>query len=761
MFNQHKKLTPTQFKLIACMNRNKIIIFTFLALGAISCLLLPKLKFSFDFEQFFPKGDKELDFYRQFVKEFETDDNFLLVAIERKEGVFNQQFLEQFHDFTLKTRDLPHVTESQSLTKLRYPIKTIFAVTTIPTIHIDDPAEYERDKQKIMQDERFVNNLISKDATALVVVMKTEQGIQLEQANVLIDSLNLLIKQYPFKQTHIMGRAYFQNEVVALTKREVMTSTLIAGILVSFVIAWIFKRFWGAFIALGSILLGLIIFFGILSLFKRELSALAALYPVLMLILGTFDVIHVMSKYIDERARGLSTQDAVRQTIKDMALPTFLTYSTTAIGFLTLLGNNIQPIVDFGINATIGVTVAYLIAIIFVPACLSFFDLNQIVKLTKETDNWKRSFFWLHFFTKRNAKWINLGAIVVFAFCIYGISKITTNYRIEDNLPIGAKVTTDFQYFEEKFAGFRPVEYAIYAQGDYLADDFEVLQQMDKIESHLKQYADIRAITSMTAVYKSLNQMNNGGSKGAYQLPDNDTTFQELKGLATKLPPSTMNILKSKDDKKARISTRISDLGADSVKRIGERIDRWIAANVDSSVIKAKRTGTGMLIDKNGEYVRDNTVLGLFWSVLIIAILMALIFREWRVMLIFLIPNLFPLFICGAFMSFYGIELEAGVSIVFSVIFGIAVDDTIHTLSKLKAFKSKGYKTDAALYHTMMEVGKPMIHTAIILFFGFLVMLFSVNPTSQNVGILMSFTLASALVSDLLLLPVLSRWLLK
>ena len=112
-------------------------------------------------------------------------------------------------------------------------------------------------------------------------------------------------------------------------------------------------------------------------------------------------------------------------------------------------------------------------------------------------------------------------------------------------------------------------------------------------------------------------------------------------------------------------------------------------------------------------------------------------------------------------MGFFGIQLEAGVSIVFSVIFGIAVDDTIHTLSKLKMFKSKVHDTDEALYQTMMEVGKPMIHTAVILFFGFMVMLFSSNPPSQNVGILMSFTLASALLSDLFLLPVLTRWLLK
>jgi predicted RND superfamily exporter protein len=265
----------------------------------------------------------------------------------------------------------------------------------------------------------------------------------------------------------------------------------------------------------------------------------------------------------------------------------------------------------------------------------------------------------------------------------------------------------------------------------------------------------------MNTVIKSLNQMVNGGSVKSYSFPENDTIFENLRQYQAMVPGNTLNVLQSKDKMKLRISTRMNDLGADSIKKIGQRIDKWITSNLDSNVIKVKRTGTGMLVDRNSEYVRDNTISSLFWSVLIISILMALIFREWRVMLIFLIPNLFPLFICGGFMGFLGIQLEAGVSIVFSVIFGIAVDDTIHTLSKLKMFKDKGDSTDDALYHTMMEVGKPMIHTAVILFFGFLVMLFSSNPPSQNVGILMSFTLASALISDLFLLPVLTRRLLK
>jgi predicted RND superfamily exporter protein len=146
---------------------------------------------------------------------------------------------------------------------------------------------------------------------------------------------------------------------------------------------------------------------------------------------------------------------------------------------------------------------------------------------------------------------------------------------------------------------------------------------------------------------------------------------------------------------------------------------------------------------------------------MIISILMAFILKDWRMIIIFLIPNLFPLIICGAFMGFWGIELEAGISIVFSVIFGIAVDDTIHTLSKFKIYREKGLNVDESLRETLLEVGKPMFQTAIILFFGFLVMLFSATPTSVHIGLLMSFTLASALLSDLFMLPVLVRFLVR
>ncbi len=133
----------------------------FAVLAIASAFLLPRLRFAFDFEQFFPSGDPDLAFFREFIKEFEADDNFMLVALRREEGAFEQRFLENVHDLTLKARDLPHVLESNSLTKFSYPVKTPFAIVTTPAIHISEPEYYERDRARLLKDERFVRNLIS------------------------------------------------------------------------------------------------------------------------------------------------------------------------------------------------------------------------------------------------------------------------------------------------------------------------------------------------------------------------------------------------------------------------------------------------------------------------------------------------------------------------------------------------------------------------------------------------------------------------
>ena len=734
-------------------------IIAFFAVGFfVAIYFISTLHFSFDFEQYFPQGDPDLQFFQSFIKNFETDDNFLLVGVSNKDGIFEQKFLQKFDSLTETSLNLPFVRDVQSLTKIQLPVKTFFGVSAVPVLHIDDTSRYEEDKQKIIHDPRFVKNFISEDASSTVLFLKTKDRLTLDESEVMMKSLDSLIRTYNFSEYHYLGRANFQKELVWMEKREVAVSTVIAAILVAIIILILFRRWRTMVLALLSIGFSMLFFFAILGMCGRELSAMSALYPVLMVIIGTSDFIHMLSKYIDELRFGHSKDEAIALTIKEIGLATLMTAVTTAVGFATLVTSRVVPIQDFGINAAVGVMVAYATVLLFTTAILPSFSADELQQVSSGAAYIEKFMEWVYRFTKLRARTIAVVALAILGICIYGTSLITTNYNIMGNMPRGQKVTEDFSFFEKVFSGFRPLEYAVFAGNGHRVDDLDVLKQIEKVENKLAAQPAIRSVTSPTIIYKSLNQMNNGNRAEAYKLPDDSLQFSEFKHLADKLPKATAHILLSKDGTKARITTRILDLGADSVMAVGENIDKWIANNTDKNLATFRRTGTGYIIDKNAMYVRADLVEGIFWEVGLIALLMAFMLRNVRMIFIFLIPNLFPLIFAGALVGYMGVPLDAGISMIFTVVFGIAIDDTIHFLSTFNINRGKGQTVDEALHTTLVETGKPVCITTIILFFGFLVMIFSIHPPSVTIGKIIAVTLVTALMSDLFINPILLRW---
>ena len=737
-----------------------VIIIVFGLLAGASAWLALGLQFRFSFEDFFPQDDPDLAFYESFIEDFETDINFLLVALQPDTGdIFQQPFLEAAHDFSLKARDLPYIKSSNSLTQLSLPLKTPFGLTTIPAIHINKPSKYASDKKKLLSDSRFKGSLISSNADALVIALKTDDKVFLEESTVLMSALDSLMATYPIQRFHYLGPAYFQQEMVKMQKREVVVSASISAVLVMLVMFWLFRRPWGIIISLTSIGLGMLLFFGTLSALGRPLNAMAALYPVLMIIVGTSDVIHIMSKYIDELKKGFSKRDAIWTTIKEIGLATLLTSITTAIGFASLLTSKVQPIREFGINAALGVLVAYVTVILFTTAVLSFFEKEQLIKLGRGEAFWNRLLEKAYQFTIDYQRKIIWGTVFTLILCAIGISKVDTNYNIQNNLPTGEKISEDFQYFEKNFAGFRPFELAVMAKEGARADDFEILQAIDKVEQQLAATPGIEGVQSITTMYKSIHQALSGKRGEGYVLPENEAQLKRYKTMVDKLPNASGNVLISRDGSKARISARAKDIGADSVQAMGAELDNWINANIDTSKVAFRQTGMGLILDKNAKYIRKNLLQGLGLAIAIISLLMVVLFRNWRMVIVSLLPNILPLLLAGAFIGFAGIELEAGVAIVFAIVFGIAVDDTIHFLSKYKLSRNKGLDIEASLLITFTETGKAICLTSIILFFGFLVMLFSIHPPSVNIGLLISLTLVSAIISDLFLIPPMIRWL--
>jgi len=180
-----------------------------------------------------------------------------------------------------------------------------------------------------------------------------------------------------------------------------------------------------------------------------------------------------------------------------------------------------------------------------------------------------------------------------------------------------------------------------------------------------------------------------------------------------------------------------------------------LAEKEKSGIANYTITGTAHLFDKNLGYLSISLVKGLAISILIVALLIGLIYRSWRILIISIIPNVFPLLVIAGLMGYFGIELKTSTAIIFTIAFGIAVDDTIHFLGKFKYELMQGKSHLYALKRSYMTTGKAMILTTLILCAGFLLLICSSFLGTYYMGVMLCITLFVALIADLTLLPVL------
>ncbi len=724
----------------------------------ISAWFTSQLKFSYDYEDFFPKGDSDLDFYYQYREKFEHDDNFLLIGFKNDGGIFNQTFLSALDTATNQISKIEFAERTYSITNFRYFIKSPFGFIDYPALHVSEPARYKEDSLRIRLDERLNGKLISPDFQTTIIYIKTLDTLTQTQSEQFLSELQTIVQNAGLKDPHFLGKVNFRVELAGVQKKEFLLYSILSLLLVSIVTYLMFRSVWCVLICLFTVAVALILFTGFLGLLGYEQNIMSTLYPIVIIIIGISDAVHFLGKYIVELRNDHDRKTALLNTLQDVGAATFLTAITSAIGFLTMLTSNVIPLREFGIFSAFGVLIAYFVVLFITSPLLKLFSLKQL-EANKKSDkiNWDRFINFIYLSGKKHPRNIIIGMTVLLILFGFGISRISTDIHLEAGMPKHAKVTEDFHFFEENFNGFRPFEIAAVANGNHEIDDPEILREIDKVETFAKDFEIINGLQSVTMIYKSLNRAYHADQPDAYKLPDDSLYYSLFKNDLRKFKLNELNVLISEDKKYGRITGYLSDAGTDSIQAVQKQIENYIEANTDTSKVKFEITGTGIIFDKNTDYLRRNIISGVLLAFLCIGILMSVMFKNWKMVIISIIPNILPLFACAGIMGLLQIELDAPTSIIFGISYGIAVDDTIHFLSKFKIERSKGHSVEDAIQFTFQETGKAVINMSVILLFGFLILMVSSTAATFNIGLLTGVTLFSAVWPDLLLLPMMLR----
>jgi len=716
------------------------------------------LKFDYNFEKFFPEQDEETVFFKSHRKLFDSDNDFLLVAIERKKGVFDQRFLKQIASLTKSVKEkVPYVTFVGSITEVQEEFLFPFGGrSSRPYLDLKN-IDLKRDSTRIFHTDELLNSLISKDAKSVCLYIRHEDYIKKNKSDLLLKKLHFEINKFHFDGVHIAGRTIGQKLYVEKMMQEMVFFIILSCILIVVFLFFTFRSGWGVIVPLSVILMATLWLIGGMSWFKEPINILLVTLPTIMFVVAMADVIYIVSRFLEGIRSGMSKRDAVILTYKEIAFSAFLTSITTAIGFGSLYFVDVIPVQVFGLVAGAGTLIAYFFTIVLLPILFLLFPIPKYINTQKEAPFWqkflRKTFQWLISYRKK-VLWGNAILIII---CVFGISLIESNNFLMDDLSSKEPLKQDFNYLDQHYGGIRPFDMSIELKDKNLNIwDSEVLNEINTVETYIEEVYGAEIKNSLCQTLKSLNRASHLGSRKFYTIPSSRRDLMKFRKIIRIIGQGkySKTIIDSTETR-LRMNGNFPDIGNQGIRLKNEAFQKFLKQLKFKGKIKYRITGTAHLFDKNIHFISKSLVEGLIFSVVIIALIMGFVYKSFRMMLISMIPNLIPLLVIGAIMGYFGINLKTSTAVIFTIAFGISYDDTIHLLGKFRIELAKGKSKSYALKTAYLERGKAMILSSLVLCCGFSLLIFSNFSGSFYMGVLISITLFIALISDLTLLPIL------
>lgn len=712
-----------------------------------------KINFNYELESFFPKGSNELEYYLEHLKRFESDHDVILVALTSNKGIFSSEFLKSYKKVNDSIESLPEVNEIFGPLQM-FRLRSADPVPVLmPFLHPNNTSKYEKDSLRLVESKHPVTNFFSFPASSICFVVKVNQGLKIEQANALVKKVTELLHAENFHKVRLAGRVKSQTYIVNKMQKEFVYLSLITAVMLILFLYFTFRNFWGVLLPVLVVSLGMLFTICFILFFSGSLNLISVILPTVLFVVGVSDSVHVLNSYYTELNNGHDKFTAIRMTIHEIGRATFLTAITSAIGFFTLITVNVKPIADFGVFAAIGILLIYIITFTFLISLLYFvkpFYLPENKEYIKHEPF--RKLFFRVIRQRKLIAWFFVLALIPLA---YGVFNIQVNNYFTEDFRKSDEHKKEFDFFDANFGGVRPYEVSIEMRKGNHPFDFHAAHEIGKFEQFISDSLRVGGLISSNTILYMANQMRMKGDYKAYCLENNDSLHNANVQLIKRYASYFKNKLIDSTESFGRITGRINDVGAIEVRKMHQRLEAFYRREIDTNVFAYRHTGISEIIDGNIRYLTANMMDGLIYELLAIGLLMGLLFRSFKMALLSLVPNVFPLIFIGGIMGIFGINLNVSSSIIFSIAFGITVDDTIHLLGRYKIELSKGLDNKTALLNAYMYSGKAVVMTSIILFSGFSILMLSSFTGIFNTGLLVGLTLFIAVFSDLLLLPLL------
>jgi predicted RND superfamily exporter protein len=723
------------------------------------------VQLSFAGSKILPLNDPEYIAYNKFKSRFGEDGKMMVLGIS-SEKIFEKNFYNSWSklgdsigniDGILNVLSVAHAFELQKDT-----IKKSFALKRIHAGSLTSQAQCDSIKMVILNLPFYDKLIYNPDSSSTLMAISFDTlALNSSRRAVVLKMIDDYVSVFEKEQNitvHKSGLPFIRTVVANLVSGEFRLFLTLALLITAVILLFFFRSFVAVLFPVIVVLFGVVTAVGTIVLFGYKITILTGLIPPLIVIIGIPNSILILNKYHTEYMLLQDKFKAMQIAIKRVGTTIFFTNLTTAIGFGVFGLTNSEVLTEFGIIASLNVMITWLLSLILIPIIFSYLP-NPKAWQTKHLENKYLNIFiskvdyWVHF--KRKQIYITTAIITIVA--IVGMLKVSVNGYIVDDMPQGATVLKDLKFFEQNFDGVMPVEIQIDSKRKNGLINIPTIKKIEKLDKMMSSYPEFSRSISLNEVLKYSKQAFYNGDPVFYKLPSEAEAAFILS--YAKSSGASSGMLKSYIDTAnqiTRVSFQVKDVGSNRMNELLAELKPRIDSIFNPEKFDVLITGNSVLFVKGANYLLTNLIESLLLAFILVSILMLVLFRDFKVMLITLIPNIIPLIITASIMGYLGLSLKPSTILIYSIALGIASDQTLYFLTKFRHDQvQKGLSTSRIISMTLKETGMSMIYTAIILFFGFGIFSASSFGGTVALGILLSITLVVAMMCNLILLPAL------
>jgi predicted RND superfamily exporter protein len=746
--------------------RNRLTNLVFIGLiTALMGLLGTRVQMSYEMARMLPESDSTIIIYENFKKQFGEDGSVMFVGLQ-DEKLFELDHFQAWYDLTNEVRSIEGVEEAVSVARIFQLQRndSLKKFDFVPIISSKPQTQQELDSlKKLIYQLPFYEGRLFNSETNVNMMMITldKQVLNTKNRVALIheieSTLNKFSEQYDIR-LYYSGMPYIRTITSEKIQNELVLFVFLSLVMASIILYAFFRSFRAVFFIIVIVLITVVIMFGTLAIFGFKITILTGILPPLLIVIGVENSIFLLNKYYNEFLIHGNKIKALSRVIRRIGAANLLTNATTAAGFaaFTITGNAL--LVEFGIIASINILIAYIVSLFLIPIIFSYlpnpkpqhiqhFEKGNVNKLLQKI-------VWV-VLNRRNVVYIITGVVVIAG--LLGVVRLRTTGNMVDDISHKSRLYKDLMFFEKHFKGVMPFEVSIDTKKKKGLLRASTLQKLEALQDSMAVYPELSKPVSMVEVVKFSKQAFFKGNPDYYELPNN----QERNFLLSYIPnlegggsKSIINSFVDSTLQKTRISVQMANIGTTEIDALQKSIKPTIDKIFPPDDFIVNITGSSIVFLEGTNYLVKNLISSLLLALLVIAILMALTFTSFKMVVISLIPNLIPQLLTAAMMGYAGISIKPSTILIFSIALGISVDNTIHFLSRYRLqLIMNDWKIKESVLAALLETGFSMIYSAVVLFFGFAIFILSSFGGTEALGYLVSFTLLAAMLSNLFVLP--------